>query len=96
VAYYALRKVADDPGTVGTTSTLILPANENRKYCIIINTSDVDIYLRLGKPAALGSGIFLAKNGFAYEIDNNNLWVGAIYAIHGGVGNKSVSILEMS
>jgi len=96
MAFYALRKVSDSPVSVAATSTTVLAANEQRKYALIINTSNTDIWLRLGGTAVVGQGIFIARSGFAYEIDVNNLFVGQITAIHGGTGNKTLSVLEMS
>lgn len=93
---YPIRKVSDAPISVVTTSTLALADNPNRKYALLINTSNTDIWLRLGQAAVLGSGIFIARGGFAYEITGENLWTGAIYAIHGGAGAKVMSVLEMS
>ena len=54
------------------------------------------VWLRLGNPAVVGEGIFLARAGFAYEISQDNLYVGAIHAIHDGTGDKKLSILELS
>ncbi len=96
MAFYALRKVYDTPFSVTTSSQIVLAANEQRKYAIIINTSNTDVWLRLGSSAVVGQGIFVAKNGFAYEIDQNNLYVGNVYAIHDGAGLKVLSILELS
>lgn len=70
--------------------------NERRKYCILINDSNQDIYIRLGSAAVANEGIRISAGGFAYEIDHNNLWVGDIYAIHGGSGSKNLLIMEMT
>ena len=96
MAFYALRKVFDTPFNVTTTSQVVLAANEARKYAILINTSNENMWLRLGNPAVVGEGIFLARAGFAYEISQDNLYVGAIHAIHDGTGDKKLSILELS
>lgn len=47
-----------------------------------------------GSQNAVEQGIFIAANGFSYEIDKANLWRGTIYGIHGGAGLKKVSIFE--
>lgn len=79
---------------VTTSSALVLAANEHRKFCILINDSDADIYIELGNSAAVNTGIRISANGFSYEIDNSNLWVGDIYAVHGGSGSKNLLIKE--
>lgn len=96
--FYALRRVSIDlPVSVGTASTLVAAANEHRKYLLIVNTSNQDFWIRLGTAAAVSTGLFVARNGFAYEIDNNNLWVGDVFAVHTGVGGTRVaSVLELS
>jgi hypothetical protein len=94
--FYPLRKVNSYLVDVTTTSSLVLPANDYRKFCILINDSNATIYLKFSSPAALNSGIRISGNGFAYEIDNTNLWVGEIYAIHDGVGLKRLLIEEFT
>lgn len=79
---------------VTTTNALALPANEFRKFCILINDSDTDIYIELGADAAVNTGIRISAGGFSYEIDRTNLWVGEIFAIHGGSGFKNLLIKE--
>ena len=94
--FYAIRKIADAPISVAAASTLVLADNPHRKYALIINTSNTDVWLRLGSTAVVGQGIFVARGGFAYEIDIKNLFTGVINAIHGGAGLKVLSVLEMS
>lgn len=96
MANYPRRKVTDGSVNVAAASTLVLADNPQRKYALIINTSNTDVWLRLGSAAALNQGIFVARNGFAYEISANNLWTGEIYGIHGGSGLKLLSVLELS
>jgi hypothetical protein len=48
----------------------------------------------MGGDASLHSGIRVSANGFSYEIDNTNLWVGDVYAIHDGIGTKKLLIEE--
>ena len=94
--FYALRKINRLPVGVTTSSSLILPADEQRKFCVFVNDSNENIYLQLGLPAVLNEGIRISANGFSYEIDITNLWVGDVYAIHGGSGAKNLLIMEFS
>jgi len=83
--------------SVGDTSTTILAANANRKYALIVNDSDTNIYLALGAAAAVNSGIRLNANGGAFEINWANLYKGAIYGIHAAAGlTKVVTVIEGS
>jgi len=77
--------------TVGVTSTLALAANEARKYCILINDSDEEIYLSLGSTAVLNKGIRLNRKGGLIEIGGDKPFRGAIYAIS-TTGSKNLSI----
>lgn len=79
---------------VTTASTAILAANSDRLYAIIVNASDTLIYLGIGAAAVAGKGIYLKANGGSYEINWTNLYTGAIYGIHGGSGNKVVTVVE--
>jgi len=79
---------------VAATSTLILAANSDRKYAAIVNDSDKDIYLGIGAAAVLHKGIPLNAGGGSYEITWANLYTGALYGIHGGTGNKVVTVME--
>lgn len=79
---------------VGTASLTALAANENRKYALLINDSDTDIYLCFGTPAVTHKGIRLNANGGAHEITALNLYKGIITAIHGGTGTKTLLVTE--
>lgn len=60
----------------------IIAKNSERKYAAFINNSTVDITLVLGEAtkAVVEKGIIL-KPGGSYEINSNNLYVGAVSAI---------------
>ncbi|GAH92216.1 unnamed protein product, partial [marine sediment metagenome] len=60
-----------------------------------VNDSDVTMYVRLGQEAAVNTGIRLNAQGGSLELNLNNLFKGAISAIHGGVGNKVLCIQEI-
>lgn len=79
---------------VTTATTTILAANASRKYAVIVNDSDTVIYLKLAASAALNSGIRLNASGGFYEITPLNRYVGIITGIHGGSGNKVVTVIE--
>ena len=86
------------PATVNATaaSTEIVAANNRRTYLLITNTTTTAVYLAVGYPAVLLSGIPLLGAGSSYEMLNRNanLSYQAIYAIHGGQGNKALAIQE--
>lgn len=78
---------------VGVANTLVLDANPNRKYLLIANNSDTDMYINLEGDAVVGQGIPLNKGG-NYQMSSNYISVGAINAIHNGVGNKQLLVTE--
>lgn len=79
---------------VGTTSTQILAANDQRRFAVIVNDSDTPVYLALGQPAVLNAGIRINENGGIYEINWSNPFTGVINGIHGGTGTKRVTATE--
>lgn len=92
-----IGKFIYDETNVTTSWTKVLDANQNRKFATIVNTSDTDMWLKNqdGAPtSAAGTGVFVAKAGFAYVIDQDNLWKGEVWMIHAGTGNKVTSTEE--
>jgi len=87
---------ATTTASIGNTSTLALAANANRRYALLMNNSDTDIYLTIGAAAVVGQGILLLSPAGAYEMSPKfgNLVSAAIYAVHGGTGNKSLLVTE--
>ncbi|GAI11651.1 unnamed protein product [marine sediment metagenome] len=81
------------PAVTATTKVVLL-ANRNRSYALLVNDSDVVIFIWKGKVATLNRGIRLNAAGGSYEINSTNLYKGEISAIHGGVGNKALLINE--
>lgn len=65
-----------------TTSQLVLPANPQRKGLVMTLVSGGGVYLRLGQPAVLAQGIYLAGIGASLTFDFNNLWVGEVHGIN--------------
>lgn len=80
---------------VAAATTQILAANTDRGYTAIVNDSDTVIYLALGAAAVLNQGIRLNARGGTFEITSVNLWFGTINGIHGGAGNKVVTVTEI-
>ncbi len=90
-------KIASSPHStvnVAATGTLILAENKRRFFAVIQNVSDTNIWITFGSQGAVGDGLLIPANGFSYEIDRLNLWQGEVYAIHAGVGNKAVNLLD--
>lgn len=78
---------------VGTTSAVVLDTELNRTYALLINDSDTDIYLELGKEAKLNQGIRLTPNGGYFSIDLINTYTGKIYGIC-SAANKRLLVIE--
>lgn len=72
----------DEKELIANTAALIIKANSNRKYLALINNSNTEITLTLGelRKVANNKGIIL-KPGGSYEINSNNLYIGAVSAI---------------
>ena len=79
---------------VGVATTQIIAANTARRHLIIVNDSDTTIYLAVGNPAVLASGIRINAAGGAFTMDRQNLATAAVNGIHGGIGNKAVTVHE--
>lgn len=67
--------------TVGTSSTLITATSSSRQYLGIVNDGDTAVYINFGNAAQLGKGIRLNANGGSYEVNGENLFMGAVYGI---------------
>jgi hypothetical protein len=78
---------------VGTASTLLLPADPNRRFVVFTNDSDTVIYLAHGTAVA-HTGVRLNANGGSYEISFKNLYCGEVCAIHESTGTKRLCIQE--
>lgn len=93
-----LGKVTYTNPSVAVTWTKVLDGNTRRKFASITNASDTDFWLKLvatglGPPAGTaGTGEFLAKAGFSYIIDNDNMWLGEVWCIHAGTGGKASAV----
>lgn len=81
---------------VTTVTGVVLAANANRRYALLVNDSDTVIYIMLGAAAVANQGIRINANGGNYEMSLmlGNLYTGAINGIHAGVGDKALLMLE--
>jgi hypothetical protein len=75
--------ITQGTASVGTSSTEILAANQDRSYAILLNYSDYDLWIGLGAVAKLSSGIKIEKKGGFYEMSDmhGNGYRGAVNAI---------------
>ena len=73
--------------TVGVVSAQAVAGNANRTGLLLINDSINKIYLGLGAPAVIGSGILLTPNG-TFSMDGNMFTVGAVNAIASGASSN--------
>ena len=81
---------------ITTASGEALAANLSRNYILLVNDSNTVIYLGMDVAAVVNQGIRLNANGGSYEMADEfgNLMYDAIYAIHGGSGNKVLLVTE--
>jgi hypothetical protein len=78
--------------TVTTTSSQVLATSTSRIYAAIVNDGSNSVYLSVGVNAVAGKGILLTANGGSYEINDQNLITGGIYAIT-STGSSNVTVL---
>ena len=77
-----------------TSTTVIRGEDRHRRYLLLQNISDEDVFMSIGQDAVLNEGVLLEANGGAYEISraNGNLDTQNINVIHAGTGNKQIMI----
>ena len=90
---WPVNSVTDTKVAVQDTTTVVLAANPARKDAVIVNDSNQAIYLARGNDAVLNEGIRLNANGGSYEINRDNLFLGAINAIATDAG-KNLTVSE--
>ena len=76
--------------SLDTSSRLVLERNDDRLFATLVNESNVNIWLSLGKAAQANRGIQLRPLGGAmtFGIATDIPWTGSIYAIaETGTGN---------
>jgi hypothetical protein len=75
-------------------NTLIVPANPDRKYLLILNISSSDIYICFGNEATQNTGIPLPPQG-SYEFNSFLLpFYGDVYASSYSGDISKVAIME--
>lgn len=88
-----LKTATNTNVSVLTSSTTILANRTSRSHAVIINDGTNIVYLALGATAVANKGIRLNANGGAYEINDQNLFIGAINGIAVG-GTSNVTVVE--
>lgn len=79
--------------SVGNTSTEVLPAENQRRYCAITNKGNKDAWINFGAPAVFGQGILLGKQGGFKELLSSAFTSLAVNAIT-DTGNTDIAFLE--
>lgn len=81
---------------VGTATGTAVPANASRKYLLMVNDSDTDMYLGLDGAAVANEGIRVNSGGGSYAMSfkGGDLFTGEVTAIHGGTGTKKLLYTE--
>lgn len=90
----ALKVATPDTVTVAQVSIEVLPANSRRRYACISNSTANGLWINFGEAAVAGTGIYIAPNGGAYEIDDDNLWQGAVNGIT-AAGSNVIGTMEL-
>ena len=93
VGGYLSSRATNTSAAVTNTSSQILAASSSRTYAAITNDGANVVYLSFGSTAVAGSGIRLSTSSAPYEINSENLYPGAIYAIT-PTGTSTVSIVQ--
>lgn len=95
MAGYPVVRLTHTSAAIATVSTTVAAENADREYALIINDSDVTVYLALDVAAVLNSGIRLDA-GSALEIGARfgNLDTRQINAIHAGTGTKTLLVTQ--
>ena len=92
---WPIETVTDTAVLVLEVTTVVLAANPNRADAVFVNDSNQPIYLARGNAAVMNAGIRLNAGGGSYEINRDNLFLGAINAIATG-GDKNLTVSEGS
>lgn len=89
--------IAPTSGNVAVTNTSgpVLAFNSGRKYAVIVNDSDADIYLALGVTAVVNKGILIKAAGGSFEINDQNMFRGVVNGVTAS-GSKNVTVSEIA
>jgi len=90
---WPIENITTTSVAVGVTTTVVLAANPMRRMAVFVNDSNQPIYLALEDAAVMNQGIRLNATGGTYEINDENLFLGAVNAIAAG-GAKNLTVTE--
>lgn len=79
--------------SVTTSSTELLAANTNRKWCVLTNVGNKDVFLAIDATALVNKGILLGKGGGSIQMGADIMSTGALNGITAS-GTASVLIQE--
>lgn len=79
--------------SVTTSNTSIVAGNSGRQYLVLVNDGANPVYLGFGATAVANKGIRLNASGGTLEINQDNLFTGAINGIATG-GTSVVTVFE--
>ena len=88
------EKAVNGATAIAATSTIVREYNTKRTYIVLVNDSDQTIYLGLGVPAVMNTGVRLNADGGAYERTPEKPFYGPIYAICTSGAKKLVWVEE--
>ncbi len=96
MAGFPIKTLTHTAPTVGTSTGVVLAANDDRSYVKIINDSDTIIYLKVGAAAVVNEGIRVEANGGVFDMsaDLGNLDTRAINGINGVAAGKVMLVSE--
>lgn len=81
---HPIARATDTHAFVTDTPVIIVAANDQRADLKIVNDSEVVVYLSRGNAVAAGNGIPLNPNrAGCFNMDQTDLFLGAIYAVCG-------------
>ncbi len=79
--------------TVTNSSTEILAANSDRKWCLVTNIGGRDVYVAIGQTAILNRGALLKKQGGSFLMDRDFMSFETLNGITAS-GSSAVIVLE--
>lgn len=92
----AVEKMTHTAHDVPNTGMEVLGENQRRRFAMLMNDSNVVMYISLGVPAQPHNGIRLERNGGAIQFTHctGNLYSGKVYAIHEGSQSARLMVTE--
>lgn len=77
---------------IGNTTTVVVAVNPNRKFLLLINDSDTDIYGAFGTAAVPHAGFLIKANGGGLILDSGGVTQQAVNAITLSGSNKMLLV----